>query len=319
MTSKNDTSIELPASALSIGDFNIETLRKVFDDAGSDLRVIDIGEALSGVPPKIPVLLDRNQGRVMSIKATVDEYRRRPERKTGTAVVNTLESFIDLTDRHRTADSVIFADTDWRNPSLTTIVDYHEARSAGDPDNGRHRIHYPFPLSEEWKAWIKQDGEPMSQEAFAEWIEDHLPELSSPGTDEVEDFGQKFGLKVAYPNEMVALSRGLKIHVESRIKNNVTLQTGEGEITWDEEHKDAAGNKITVPGLFILSIPPFFMGETTRIPVRLRYRVAAGNVRWFFKLYRPDVYITQQIERDLLTAATATELPHFRGKPEMSA
>ncbi|RYC10136.1 DUF2303 family protein [Ciceribacter ferrooxidans] len=314
----DETTLEATVAQLAPA-VDIEALRKIIDDAGTTLARVDIeGIADLGLPKELPILIDRKTGKAVSVKALIEEYRTHPVRKSGTANVQTLQSFIDLVDRHKTGNSVIFADTDWRKPSLTAVIDYHDLEDKARADNGKHRIHYAFPLSEEWKAWIAQDGVTMNQSEFAEWIENHLPDLSSPDTAEDEDFKERFGLKVAWPNQMVALSRGLQVNVSSRVKNNVVLQSGEGEITWDEEHKDAAGNKISVPGLFILSIPPFFMGETTRIPVRLRYRVSAGSVVWTFKLYRPDVYVTQQIERDLLTASTATELPAYCGKPEMA-
>lgn len=168
-----------------------------------------------------------------------------------------------------------------------------------------------------WKAWVKINGKLLEQVEFAEFIEDHIAELSAPDSVEAEDFRGKFGFKVAYPNELVALSRGLQVHAETRVKNNVVLQSGEGEITWDEEHRDAQGNKLTVPGMFILSIAPFFMGDPARIPVRLRYRVSGGKVLWICQLYRPDVHITQQVMRDLERVAHETALPHFQGTSEM--
>jgi len=297
---------------------DIDAVRRMADDAGTRLVTIYPTDAF-GLPGEVPILINRKNGSASSIRSLIEEYREKPERKKGTAIVNTLDSFVALTNRHKTEHSAIFADTDWRKPSLTTVVDYHEKETGGLADNGKHRVHYPFPLSEEWQAWIAQDGKPMDQGDFAEWIEDHLPELAAPDPREAEHYLETFGLKVAAPNEMVALSRGLQIHVESRVKNNVVLQSGEGQITWDEEHKDAAGNRIIVPGLFILNIPPFFMGTATRIPVRLRYRAAGGTIKWFFKLHRPDVVITGQIEEDLARAADMTALPAYRGKPEMAA
>lgn len=298
------------------GPLDIEAIRRMADDSGTTLATVTLDSP--GLPPQFSVLIDRKTGTAKSIKPLIEEFRERPARKTGTARAFTLESFVDLTNRHKTTDSVIFADTNWREPSLTSVIDYHQIVQGGDPDNGKHRVHYAFPLSEEWSEWIGQDGQFMDQKDFAQWIEDHLPELATPHATEVEALEQTFNLAVARPNQMVALSRGLQVHVESRVKNSTTLQTGEGELLFEEEHRDAAGNKLSVPGLFILAIPPFFMGEPVRMPVRLRYRVANGQVKWMFKIYRPDVYITTQIEADLARAAEQTSLPPFRGKPEMA-
>ncbi|ATN32867.1 hypothetical protein ACO34A_03510 [Rhizobium sp. ACO-34A] len=284
-----------------------------------DWQNIPVPESVKGLPGLVPVILDARSGAARSLKPLIEEWRQRPQRKSGTARVTTLESFVELVNRHKTPDSVIFAETDWQKPSLTAVIDYHENASEGQADNGRHRVLYEFPRSQEWEAWAGIHGQSLDQATFAEFIEDHIADLSAPDTMEEEDFRTKFGFKVAYPNELVALSRGLAVHTETRVKSNLVLQSGEGEITWDEEHKDAAGNKLSVPGLFILSIPAFHMGETMRIPVRLRYRVRAGALSWTVLLYRPDVFITQEVLRNLQTAADETELPKFVGTPEMSA
>ncbi|RVI28209.1 DUF2303 family protein [Sinorhizobium meliloti] len=296
---------------------DIAAIHDLSDRAGSQITTLSLSTAIPGVPSTIPVFVDRKSGTVSNVADLFERYREHPRRKSGTANVATLESLISLIDRHKTENSAIFAETNWEKPSITAVFDYHEAKNGGLADNGKHRAHYEFPLSEEWKAWVKINGKPLEQVEFAEFIEDHIAELSAPDSMEAEDFRGKFGFKVAYPNELVALSRGLQVHAETRVKNNVVLQSGEGEITWDEEHRDAQGNKLTVPGMFILSIAPFFMGDTARIPVRLRYRVSGGKVLWICQLYRPDVHITQQVMRDLERVAHETELPHFQGTPEM--
>ena len=298
---------------------SIAALRELADDAGSDIIDIDLAEPMLGLPKTIPAFLNRASGRVDDVSVLFEKFRLFPKQKTGTAHVTAAESFIELTNRHKTPATALFANTlDWKKPSLMAVVDYHKPSNAGagEPDWLKHRIVYDFPLTDEWKAWIAQDGQPMDQATFAEWFEVHLPELSSPDTQEAEDFLTNFGLKVAYPNEILALTRGISVHVESRVKNNLTLQSGEGEITFEEEHKDASGSKFTVPGMFILSIKPFRMGNVCRIPVRLRYRVSGGAVKWFFKMLRPEDYVTEEILRDCERAASETGLPLYHGAPE---
>lgn len=308
-----------PTSGFTGGAIDIETIKKLADDAGSQLVTIDLGANERGLPASIPALLDRTNGKLTSAKPLLEEFRIHPDRKVGSANVATLDSFIDLTNRHKTDHSAIFADTNWKSPSLTAIIDYHHKERDGQPDNGKHRIHYPFPLSDEWKAWIGMDGVALQQQEFAEWMEDHIHELTSPDTLEEEQYLKSFGFKVAFPNDIMTLSRGLKVHAETRVKSNVVLQSGEGEIAFEEEHRTQDGGKLVIPGMFIINVAPFFMGDTTRIPVRLRYRVHGGAVTWFFKLYRPDIHITNQIDRDLDKAKLETSLPGYQGKPEISA
>ena len=324
MATESETPIAALDTAIGYGGFtggaiDIEAIKDLSDRAGSAPTWIGLPSEYPGLPETIPVFVDRQSGALRGVKELVEQWRLSPDRKTGTAQVNTLESFIDLTNRHATEHSVIFGDTDWQKPSLTAIIDYHEDAKAGYADNGKHRIHYAFPLSLEWQAWLKMNGKPMTQGEFAEFIEDHIADLAAPDTLEDEDFAEKFSTKVAYPNEMKQLSLGLQINAESRAKSIVKLQSGEGEVTWEEEHRDAKGDKIKVPGIFIINIPPFFLGAPCRIPVRLRYRLVAGSITWIFQLFRPDMYITEQVRRDLERAASDTGLPQYQGKPEMNA
>ncbi|WP_242220014.1 DUF2303 family protein [Shinella zoogloeoides] len=303
---------------------------------GFAVTTISAPSGMHGIPTSVPVLLDPNAGRAIDLKSHFDNWRSAPERKAGTARVTTLESFIELTKRHMLGNSAIFANTDWRQPCLTAVVDYHQPHNTYEIDSaggtkdkipvtvgearfGQHRIEYKFPLSEEWKAWVGKDKEPMNQAAFAEFIEDHISELAAPHEEEVSYWEEKLGGKVAYPNELKLLSIGLKVHASTRVANSVTLQSGEGEITWAEEHRDMKGDKLVVPSLFIIQLPPFFMGEAIRLPVRLRYRVREGQVTWIFQLYRPDVYVTEQVMRDMERAARETDLPAYQGAPEMTA
>jgi uncharacterized protein YfdQ (DUF2303 family) len=301
----------------------VETVAGLALKNGTSTVTLTLNEPLPGLPTNVPAILNKETGELKSVIDIFERHRTHPARKTGTARVTTLESFIELTARHATQDSVIFADGNWKNPSLTSVIDYHaqndiELKLFGDAAFGKHRIHYAFHLSDPWKEWIAQNGNQMEQGEFAAWIEDHIAELSSPDGEETEYYQKVFGFKVAYPNELQALSRGLAIRVETNVKTSTVLQTGEGEIVWEEEHKDSQGNRFVVPGLFILQIEPFFMGDRCRIPVRLRYRVRAGKTFWSFHIHRPDIHITEQIRRDLENAAATLGLPAYQGTPEMT-
>lgn len=272
-----------------------------------------------GLPTQIPALWDPKTSSLTSIHSEAERYRLAPKRRQGTAKALTLASFIDLVNRHKTDDSVVFADTTWTKPSFTAVIDYHEVDSAGAAAFGKHRVVYDFPLSEEWKKWVEMDGEVMSQMDFAVFLEDRIAELSSPSEAEKIALEREFATTVATPAELIQLSRGLQVHVESRVKAQHVLQSGAGQIQWEESHNGADGKPLTVPGIFLLKIAPFFMGDTVRIPVRLRYRPAGGTVKWHYAIYRPDIHVTERVRADLDLVADSTTLPTFEGAPEMAA
>ncbi|TPJ99072.1 DUF2303 family protein [Mesorhizobium sp. B2-5-12] len=286
---------------------------------GVEIAALANTAKIPGLPESIPVLLKRGSvPGVEDIARLFEPYRQHPARKTGQAVAQTFEAFCTLTLRHQTEHSAIFANMDWRKPTLTTIVDYHELAD-GHANFGKHRIHYAFPLSEEWQKWVATDGEKMDQGAFAWFLEDRVAELSSPTDEEKLQYERDFATTIATPAQLVELSRGLQVNVESKVKASTTLQSGEGQIAWEETHNGADGKPLKVPGIFMLNIAPFFMGEKVRIPVRLRYRPSGGKVIWFYQIYRPDQFITQHVRDVLGETRRQTNLPTFEGTPEMAA
>ncbi|MBS9720210.1 DUF2303 family protein [Tianweitania sp. BSSL-BM11] len=309
-----------PSTVLTFEDEALSTAAALGAAAnGAEIVWIDVpGEVGSEFPAKVPVGLLRGENpQFKDISNLLEPYRLQPRLRTGTANVQTLQSFIDLVNRHKDENSVLFANSDWHTPTMTAVIDYHTLNHT--PAFGKHRIHYAFPLSEEWKLWVAKNSKPMSQIEFAAFLEDQIADLSSPMESEIVEYERLFNGKLATPSEVMNLSRGLEVHAATRVKQATTLQTGEGQIIWEEEHRDTAGNKLVVPSLFMLNISPFFMGEKVRIPVRLRYRAKDGSVTWFYQIYRPDIHVTEHVQQAVKDAADDTNLPSFEGEPEMRA
>lgn len=297
---------------------------------GIEIVTLTAPPGLEGVPAAIPVAIHHGTTPALnSVASLFEAYRDHPRRKTGTARALTLTSFIDLVNRHKTADTAVFADTNWEKPSFQAVIDYHGLNAVveaptliagedavGTPGNLKHRIAYEFPLSLEWKTWVKAHDAWMEQRVFAEFIRDNLINLAAPFDAERITIEREFGTTVASPADLLRLSRGLQVNVESVVKQAVTLESGEGQISWEETHKDADGKPLKVPGAFLLSVAPFFGGEPVRMPVSLRYRADGGKVRWGILLYRPDAYVTERVRDDLDRVAKDTGLPTFEGSPE---
>ena len=317
-----------PSDVLNIGETAVEALAKLGAEA-SGVEIVTLerppGEAGVGLPAIIPVAIVRgDKPEVRDVQHLLGAWRFKPRAKAGTAKALTLRAFIDLTKRHMTEHTAVFADSDWTKPSLTTVVDYHRlngtaqdgAVEVGAAENLKHRIVYPFPLSEEWKAWIKMNGELMNQAEFAAFIEDRIADLSSPADFERGQYEPQFGTTLATPADLIQLARGLAVNVEAKVKNAQTLQSGEASIQFEEVHKDADGKPIRVPGIFMLKVAPFFMGEIARIPVRLRYRLRAGTIVWFYQIWRPEFFVAERVQNDVILVAKDTGLPTFEGAPE---
>lgn len=275
---------------------------------------IDTAGLGDNLPAQIPVAFDRSSQMFRSLRGLVEEFHDALDRRKGTASAETLESFIALVNRHKDDGSALFGKCGWPAPKLTAVINYNAA--GADVRPGDHRVEYAFPLTEEFKAWVGGNAKPMEQEAFAAFLEEHAAELAAPLDGERSEYERLFGEKMATPSEVLSLSRHLEVFVAARAKQGVRLQTGERVVEFAEEHQNAKGEAIVVPGIFIVSVPAFVDGEAVRIPARLRYRVASGKVVWFYQLYRWEAFLREQVERDLEAAAKETGLPAFEGAPE---
>ena len=251
----------------------------------------------------------------IDLKQHVDKWRTAPERRKGTASALTLLSFNELVNRHKDDSSAVFADIISHEPKLTAVIDYHELD--GVARFSQHRIVYKFPLSDEWKIWVGVDGKGLPQQAFAEFLEDRISDISLATDAEKAFYEGKLLVKFGTPSAINILSRGLTININSVVANAVTLQSGEGQIVFEEKHTDAKGKPLDIPGLFMIDVPLFFGGASIRVPVRLRYRKQGGMLMWSFALYNPKLFVKNALEGDLGVVREATGLPVFEGSPEV--
>lgn len=294
---------------------------------------------------KAPVLMTPKAGggfELQSLKTHIDQYRVCPEFRNGTARMATLDSFIEHVNRFQNPESAVFANNDRKTPSLMAVIDYHHRVNIdgveGDdcstspfmdlgaqPEWMRHRTHYAFPLSDEWKSWTGKNGQQMEQGDFCAFIEeralDILPAPTFQGDltkadDELRRMAQLINGRWASPEKMMGLSRGLAIFETSRVINATNINSGEGTITFEEEHADSEGKKLEVPSLFLIGIPVFLNGPPYRIPVRLRYRKQGPKIIWYFDLYRHDKVFDHAFTEAVDKTHAETGLPVFVGAPE---
>jgi uncharacterized protein YfdQ (DUF2303 family) len=299
-------------------DEGIKAIAALADKGASiELAKLETKGLAEGLPDAVPYIVDKRGAggkSVYAIKDLIEAYRLRPERRRGTATVTTLQSFIDLVNRHKDDHSAVFAATAWPSPALTGVIDYHEAKGA--PRHGQHRVLYPFPVTEEIKAWIGNNGKSMEQAEFAAFLEEHAAELASPFDGDRDIYEQLFKERLATPTELIALSRNLEVHVGGKFKRAERLSSGERTVEFVEEHTNTKGEKVDVPGAFMISVPAFVDSEAVRIPARLRYRATGGTIVWFYHLYRWEIFIRERVKHDLLQAGKETALPTFEGSPE---
>lgn len=269
-------------------------------------------------------------------RATIEKLR--PIQKRGTAMMLTLESLIDWSNRFKGDNSALFASADPEKPTLTVIADYHVAGHAviddlGD-ENARHCAHralYEFPVSRAWKDWTEKSGQALDKDELGKFLEDHALDVLDPTPaildDEISEknadwenrhieTAARLEGRFGTLHQLLHLSREFSIHETSNLTVKKNRDTGEQEISFLNEHKTPEGKPLKIPNLFLIAIPVFEQGALYRIAARLQYRKNGGALTFGLTLFNSENAFDDAMREAVKTAQNETKLPVFWGTPE---
>lgn len=277
-------------------------------DAGIGLA--DIGDRIQDVDG-IPVALVPNGMTMRPLKDVLelaDSRDTKPHRLRGTAHHHEIASFIAHVNAFKDEDSVVYADCE--KVTLTAVLNYHRHKDGGPRgDEGArwadHRSIYACPLSREWKTWTAKNEKAMSQEEFAQFVEDNMVDLASPTAEDGD----------LYPKPAAVLEMALKltINLQGEFSRSINPTTGESTLVNKTEH---GPNSTKIFKSFLLGIPVFEAGARYRVEARIRFQLEGGRARFSYALYQPEA-----IKRDAFAGVRAevekgTSLAVFAGTPE---
>jgi uncharacterized protein YfdQ (DUF2303 family) len=261
---------------------------------------------------------------ISAVPASIfNDYLDGPRTRKGTASFTSLNSFIAHVNRFKTDDSAVFADENRQAPKLTAVLDYHAAGGDSPASHGGHRSTFAFPMSDEWNAWRKVNGVSLNLRDFAELIEDRITDVIPPDLTELTDnqrtMVDKLGGpdRIASPSMLFELSKGLAVRENANVVQAINLSSGEGQITFSEEHTDLEGRPLIIPTTFLLGIPVFRGGEVYQVLARLRYSVK-GGLSFKVDLWREDQVFDHAFTEATEKVHAETESPVFLGAPEAS-
>lgn len=180
-----------------------------------------------------------------------------------------------------------------------------------------HPVYSPE-LSEEWKAWTGAHGKTLDQRAFAEFIEDHVSDVISTHAAKTRSWrGSRCSSAGATrcSADLVTLSRGLQVSSEVKVRDAVTLSSGEIAVTYEESHRDGKEAPLQVPNLFVIAIPVFYAGPLYRIGAVALF-AARGRCEVGVHLYRHDRVFDRAFEEICTTVQSETGAPLFVGAAE---
>jgi uncharacterized protein YfdQ (DUF2303 family) len=208
----------------------------------------------------------------------LENLREFPSSITQTVTVYNVPSFIEYYNAFYQPESRVFLNMfggqDGRNPDLVAVLDYHKPVEETGPDLARwcnHKLQYGFRPTREWETWKRSDRQDMSQETFARFIEDNLPDIIEPAAA-----------------EMFEVARSLDAKKSVDFSSAVRLTNGEVQFKYSETIAGSAqqGN-LTIPEQFVLAIAPFEGSELYKLNARFRYRITDKGLFLRYELVRP--------------------------------
>ena len=233
-------------------------------------RLTIAANAIRTVEGSTFVVLQSGQN-LTDISDKIERTQDAPNRKRGTVSLHSLESLLEYAADQGAADvGYVYADVEGR--SITAVFNDNKGPDfAGWRD---HRAQFIAELTPEAKRWIENDKNHMTQEKFAEFIEDNFADLAG---DQAQTL-----LEVA---TTIAAKTGINFSSAKRLDN------GETQFVYNETIDATAGANGTtkIPQTFMLGVR-LFKGDKTgyAIKARLKYRLNSGALKFWYELDRVE-------------------------------
>lgn len=234
-------------------------------------------------------------GHIERVDLTGPEHTGRISRKTGRTVVRDAASFLNYWIKHHDDASEVYSDVE--QLSVTAVLDAH---AADEPGFAEHRLHLQLRRTKAWEEWLALDGKLVDQDRFANFLEDHLPNLVEPDAA-----------------TMLEIAQSIKATTKAEFQSSSRLQSGERKFAYVEDTKASAGTKgdLAIPGTFRIAVPPFEGADAYSMTARFKYRLDGGQLALGYKLEQPEERARAAFADVLTAIAEGIDTPILNGTP----
>lgn len=214
--------------------------------------------------------------------ATVEHLRDAPLARRGTVAHYEALSFARFVNRFKSQRTVIFADQIGRK--FTAALDYHPKNtepSAAGWD--LFRTDLTLKHTKSWSEWSAVSGQAMTQEDFAQFLEDHIPDIAVPE-----------GAK------LVEIARTLEAKTDVQFESHIRAQNGAHRFVYLETVNATAQGTFEIPQDFTLILQPFEGSKQYEVKARFRYRITSKKLSMWFDLVRLDDVLKEAFNDELM-------------------
>lgn len=228
-------------------------------DAGQQLQRLKTHGDLDTLGP----FLILPNGTVQSLEHLADQ----PRRVRATIALRDPESFIEYVAKFENGQALVCADE--MALTFTAILDYHTTKGASWCD---HRAQLKLLPTPSWQRWSALNQKRMTQEQFAEFLEDALPDVGAPAGAQILEIATTLDAKMT-----------------ATFASSIRLQNGAREFLYEENVQGTAKKgTVQIPETFTLGLEPFEGAGKYELVARLRYRIEQGHLLLWFDLLRPE-------------------------------
>lgn len=249
------------------GEFSSAIVSSTDTEAKTIARIAQQAANAEEIYPGKLYLVAGPDGGVLQIDT--DEYETRPRNKVLNQTVSDFESFAAYLNKHGiTGETEISAHE--TEGVFSAVVD---AGDSGEAGWRRHQVKLDLTASDEWKTWSALSGKLITQEQFAEFIEDNARNVIDPTSADLLEVAQSLQVK-----------RGVDF------ESGVRLADGNVQFGYRETTTASAGTagSLTIPATLELALAPFRGGAPYRVPATFRYRLQDKRLALGFKLQNAE-------------------------------
>lgn len=207
-----------------------------------------------------------------NISELVERMQPTPRRKKGTVALKSVQSLLDYCETQKAdgadAMGVIYADIDARK--ITAVFNDQGGSEPGWRD---HRAEFFAEFTPEFEKWQKANKVQFGQSEFSEFIEDNLVDITEPSAQ-----------------TLLEVATTIQAKTDINFSSAKRLQNGQVQLQYTEniDARAGAAGALEIPKEFSLGLRIFKNGEGYKLRARLKYRLHAGTVKFWFELDRPE-------------------------------
>ena len=251
---------------MNIGSIPNETVQSLIELGRQTAGPTTI-QMVQGIP--VPFIIV--QGKVTPLPdLKFNEHANTPERIKQNVTVTDPASFIEYYSLFADGDSRVFGDESALK--ILAVLDYHHAEGDG-PRWGQHRLTLGLRSSTEWLTWWKSNNTQMTQQQFAEFLEQNATDIVTPDPAAIREIASDLECTVDVDFASAQKQAGGRLNFRYTETTKTTV---------------SGGKQVTVPDQFVISIPAFIGGQRVPVQALLRYRIKEQKLIFFYTLIRPE-------------------------------